>query len=97
MRTYELTFLVGSDIGEEDLNGVVTTIQGWVEADQGKVTNVDHWGRRRLAYDIAEYHEGQYVLLGLELDPQTTSGLERNLRLNDKVLRHLLIRTGEQA
>ncbi|HLY29064.1 MAG TPA: 30S ribosomal protein S6 [Aggregatilineales bacterium] len=95
MRTYELTVVVGSDVGEEDLNGVVNTIQGWVEADQGKVTNVDHWGRRRLAYDIREYHEGQYVLLGLELDPQTTSGLERNLMLNDRVLRHLLIRTGE--
>ncbi len=95
MRNYELTFIVPSDVGEEDLNGVVTQIQGWVEGTQGKVVDVNHWGRRRLAYDIAEYHEGHYVLLNLEMEPQTTTELERNLKLSEKVIRHLLIRKEE--
>ena len=93
MRNYELTFIVPSDVNDEDMNGVVNQIQSWVEGSQGKVTKVDHWGRRRLAYNIAEYSEGNYILLNLELDPQATTELERNLKLSDRVLRHLLIRT----
>jgi small subunit ribosomal protein S6 len=92
MRNYELTFIVPSDVTEEDLNGVVTQVQGWVEGTQGKVTKVDHWGRRRLAYNISEYREGHYVLLNLELEPQATTDLERNLKLSDKVMRYLLVR-----
>jgi small subunit ribosomal protein S6 len=95
MRNYELTFIVPSDANEEELNSVVTQIQGWVEGTQGKVNKVDHWGRRRLAYNIAEYREGYYVALDLELDPNTTLELERNLKLTDKVMRHLLIRNDE--
>ncbi len=93
MRNYELTFIVPTDVNDEDMNGVVNQIQSWVEGSQGKVTKVDHWGRRRLAYNIAEYTEGNYILLNLELDPQATTELERNLKLSDRVLRHLLIRT----
>jgi small subunit ribosomal protein S6 len=95
MRNYELTFIVPSDVSDDDLNGVVTQVQGWVEGTQGKVTRVDHWGRRHLAYNISEYHEGHYVLLGLEINPQATMELERNLKLSDKIIRHLLIRTDE--
>ena len=96
MRNYELTFIVPSDVNEEELNGVVTQIQGWVEGTQGKVNKVDHWGRRRLAYNIAEYREGFYVVLDLDLDPQSTLELERNLKLANQVMRHLLIRNDEQ-
>jgi small subunit ribosomal protein S6 len=95
MRNYELTFIVPSDVSDDDLNGVVTQVQGWVEGTQGKVTRVDHWGRRHLAYNISEYHEGHYVLLDLEMNPQATTELERNLKLSDKIIRHLLIRTDE--
>ena len=92
MRNYELTFIIPSDISEDDINGVVTQVQGWVEGVQGKVTKIDHWGRRRLAYDIAEYREGHYVLLNIDLEPQSTTELERNLKLSDKVMRYLLVR-----
>lgn len=95
MRNYELTMIVPSDASEEEVNGVLTQIQTWVEGTQGKVTNVDHWGRRRLAYNLAEYREGYYLLLNLELDPKTTTELERNLKLSERVMRHLLIRLDE--
>jgi len=95
MRNYELTFIVPSDITEEDLGGLVTQVQSWVEAGQGKVVKVDHWGRRRLAYNINEYREGHYVALNLELNPQTTAELERNLKLSGKVMRYLLIKADD--
>jgi small subunit ribosomal protein S6 len=95
MRNYELTFIVPSDVNEDELNGVVTTVQGWIEGQQGKVNKVEHWGRRRLAYNISEYREGFYVLLNIDLEPKGTFELERNLKLSDRVMRYLLIREGE--
>jgi small subunit ribosomal protein S6 len=95
MRNYELTFIVPSDVTEEELNSTVTQVSGWVEGSQGKVVKVDHWGRRRLAYNISEFREGHYVMLNVELDPKATTELERNLKLSDRVLRHLLIRADE--
>jgi small subunit ribosomal protein S6 len=92
MRNYELTMIIPSDTNEEEVNSVLAQVQTWVESTQGKVTNVDHWGRRRLAYNLAEYREGYYMLLNLEIDPKTTTELERNLKLSERVMRHLLIR-----
>jgi small subunit ribosomal protein S6 len=95
MRQYELTLVIPSDVTEEDVNGVVGQVQGWVEGAQGKVVKVDNWGRRRLAYNIRAYREGIYLALDLELNPQDTLELERNLKLTEKVMRHLLVRLGE--
>jgi small subunit ribosomal protein S6 len=95
MRNYELTFIVPTDVSEEELNGVVSQVQSWVEGTQGKVTRVDQWGRRRLAYHIAEYNEGFYVLLDVEMNPAATAELERNLKLSDKVMRYLLVRADD--
>ncbi len=92
MRNYELTFIVPSDSSEEELGAVVTQVQTWVEGVQGKVVKTDHWGRKRLAYNIAEYREGHYVMLHLELDPKTLLELERNLKLSDKIIRYLLVK-----
>jgi small subunit ribosomal protein S6 len=96
MRNYELTFIVASDVDEQEFNGVLTQVQKWVEDSPGKVTKVDQWGRRRLAYTINDYNEGYYVTLVLEMNPQSTVELERNLKLSEKVIRHLLIRTDTQ-
>ena len=95
MRNYELTMIVPSDVNEEELNGVVTQVHGWVEGVNGKVIKTDHWGRKRLAYNIKEYREGHYLMLHLELDPQATFELERSLKLSDKVIRYLLVRSAK--
>ncbi|MBX3062539.1 MAG: 30S ribosomal protein S6 [Anaerolineae bacterium] len=92
MRNYDLTFIVASDVTEEELNGVMTQVKGWVEEAKGTVSKVDPWGRRKLAYGISEYTEGYYVTYDCALEPQTTGELERNLKLAPKVIRHLLIR-----
>jgi small subunit ribosomal protein S6 len=92
MRNYDLTFIVASDVTEEELNGVMTQVKGWVEEAKGSVNNVDQWGRRKLAYGISEYNEGFYVSYDCALEPKTTTELERNLKLAPKVIRHLLIR-----
>lgn len=95
MREYELTFIVPSDIADDDVNGVVQTVTGYVEQGTGKVTEVNNWGRKHLAYPIKEYREGTYVLMKAELEAQALNELERSLKLSPQVIRYLLIRTDE--
>lgn len=96
MRTYELTFVVRSDIAEDAVSNTIEAVQQWVTADEGnEVLRVDQWGRRKLAYPINDQREGHYVLLEVSIDAASIPEIERNLKLSDEVLRYLLIRTDE--
>ena len=59
---------------------------------KAEITAVDHWGRRELAYPIENHLEGVYSVVRLKLDPTTITAIERDFRLNESVIRHLLIR-----
>jgi small subunit ribosomal protein S6 len=63
-----------------------------VRQDGGQVTNVDVWGKRRLAYEIAKNPEGIYAVVDLEAEPATVKELDRQLTLNESVLRTKVIR-----
>ncbi|MBP8974864.1 MAG: 30S ribosomal protein S6 [Anaerolineae bacterium] len=94
-RAYELGFIIPSNVPESDTQSVIDTIKGWVADFGGEVTNVDYWGRRRLAYTIDDYREGYYVFLNMNFPPAKVNDLERNLLLNDRVIRHLVVRLDE--
>lgn len=91
MRKYELVCVVHPDQDENALNSLLEKLKGWVAESGGKVDKVDLWGRRQLAYPIRKQRDGNYVLLTLTLDPAATSGLERNIRFQEAILRHMLI------
>jgi small subunit ribosomal protein S6 len=94
MRSYELVCVVQPDLDETAFNAVIDRIKGWVTEAGGSVDKVDVWGRRRLAYPIRKHMEGQYVLFNLSLKPSTTADLERNIRYQETVLRHMLTLVG---
>jgi small subunit ribosomal protein S6 len=94
-RNYELTVVIPSEITDNDVNVVVQTIQGWIEAASGAIAEVNNWGRRQLAYPIGDSREGTYLLIRADLDPTTVPEIERNLKLSQQILRYLLIRAGE--
>ncbi|PJF36796.1 MAG: 30S ribosomal protein S6 [Candidatus Thermofonsia Clade 1 bacterium] len=95
MRHYELTYIIASDVDEEAFNKALAQVQQWVEELGGRITETHRWGRRKLAYQIREYTEGHYVTQQLELPPQATKALERNLRLYVPIIRYLLVRADE--
>ena len=64
-----------------------------VRKDGGTVDKVDIWGKRRLAYEIAKHAEGIYVVVDLKAEPATVSELDRQLSLNESVLRTKVMRT----
>jgi small subunit ribosomal protein S6 len=92
MRTYELTYIVRGDVSGEALQDVKTQVQGWIESQGNTVVNVDEWGRRRLAYPINDQREGHYFTVETEAEPETLREIERNLKLNESILRYLLVR-----
>jgi small subunit ribosomal protein S6 len=92
---YELGFIIPSNVQEADTRVVIDAVRAWIEGFGGEVTDVDYWGRRRLAYPIDDFREGYYAFLKMNYPAERISELEYNLRLSDQVIRHLVIRLDE--
>jgi small subunit ribosomal protein S6 len=92
MRNYELGFVIHPEVEQSDVTQAVDKIGQYVSVSGGEVTSVDVWGRRALAYPIRKQKEGTYVFLHAQLDPQAVQELERNLKLDEEILRYLLLR-----
>ena len=97
MRSYELMFIVHPEVDEDGLTAVVDRVKELVERDGGEIVQAKPWGLRRLAYPIQDQWEGQYVLMHLEMDPQSVATLERSIKLTEQIIRHLIVRVEEQV
>lgn len=91
MKNYEGVFIIDPDLATETSKGVVHQIQEWVTKNGGRVDGLQEWGKRRLAYKIGKKHEGLYVVVNFQMDSQATNKLEQAVRLNDHVMRYLLV------
>ena len=91
MRNYELGLILHPDLEQEDVPQAVEKVGQYVEASGGKVVDAKIWGRRVLAYPIRKQKEGTYVFVQAEMDPHSVGELERSLKLDENVLRHLLV------
>ena len=92
MREYELGLVLHPEVEQSDVTEAVEKVGQFIEAGGGEVASVDVWGRRALAYPIRKQTEGTYVFLQAQLDPGAILELERNLKLDEEVLRYLLLR-----
>ena len=95
MRTYEVAFIAAPNTAEDDLSKLNSQIEQIAADRGGKVTKVDTWGRRKLAYRIGKFDEGVYTFVYLEGSGQEIAEIERRLRVTDFVIRHLTVRTDE--
>ena len=91
MRDYELMYIARPDLDEEANRSLLDRIQKAIADKGGVVQQVDVWGRRRLAYEIAGQREGHYTVLQFRSQPAAVHELERLLSLTDTVLRHLIV------
>ncbi|GAB04265.1 30S ribosomal protein S6 [Gordonia amarae] len=92
MRHYELMVILDPSLDERTVAPSLDTFLNVVRNDGGKVDNVDIWGKRRLAYEIAKHSEGIYAVIDLNAEPATVNELDRQLKLNDSVLRTKVLR-----
>ena len=92
MRAYELMVILDPELEERTVAPSLDTYLNVVRNDGGTVENVDIWGRRRLAYEIDKKPEGIYAVVTLQAEPATVKELDRQLGLNESVLRTKVIR-----
>ena len=85
-------YVLNPEVTEDRMPDVLERVGKYVSDRGGEVTKTDPWGRRRLAYPIKRYHEGNYQLAHFSLGPDHAIELDRNLKLNEQVIRHMIIR-----
>ena len=91
MKAYELLFFVAPNTDEETRAGVMKRIDVAITAEGGVVDFVEDWGKRKLAFEIDDLTEGDYTLINFHADPQQIAELDRVLRINDAVKRHMVV------
>lgn len=92
MRRYELMVILDPDLEERTVQPSLDTFLNVVRQGGGTVDNVDVWGRRRLAYEIDKHVEGIYAVVDLSAEPAVMKELDRQLNLNESVLRTKVLR-----
>ena len=90
-RDYELGIVVNPDVGDEQARAIVERITQVVAAHEGQIVRVNAVGRRRLAYPIEHHRDGLYFYFDLMLEPQSVAEIERSLRVNEEIIRHLVL------
>ena len=91
---YEVLYIIDPAQGEEGIAALVEKFKAMVEAE-GTLTNIDEWGKRRMAYAINDLTEGYYVLMNMECKPDFPAELERVMKITDGILRCLVIAVEE--
>jgi small subunit ribosomal protein S6 len=90
MRDYEVALIVRPDLDDAGFKEMVEKVKSWITEAGGQVAKVDAWGKRKLAYPIRKQTEGQYVFMKTQMEPVYCAQLERNLRLQEPVMRFLI-------
>ncbi len=91
MKAYELLFFVAPTIEEEARAAVMARIEATIAEAQGQIDNVDEWGKRKLAYEINGLTDAEYILIDFHANPDSIAELDRVLRINDAVVRHMIV------
>jgi len=92
MRKYELTLIIDPKLAEKDAKDIQDKLKKWVTTGKGKIVKEEIWGRKKLAYPIAKKTEGLYFFYNLDLESDQVASLDKNLKLQENIMRYLLLR-----
>jgi small subunit ribosomal protein S6 len=91
VKKYELIFILKAELPESEMEARVERVREILLEHNGEITQVNHWGVRRLAYEIEFESRGNYMFLRFKSEGTAVAALDRFLRLDDQVLRHLVV------
>lgn len=97
MRDYELMTIHRPDLAENDVEAKIGEIEAFLSQNDAEVTKRDIWGKRRFAYEIDHLSEGYYSVLSFTANANAIGDVDRMLSLADEVLRHKIVRLGDDA
>lgn len=92
MRPYEVMVIFDSGLEEDAIGATLDRVTELIAAGGGTTSAVEHWGRRRFAYELRHRWEGYYVLVSAEAEPAAMADVHRTLSLADEVMRHKIVR-----
>jgi small subunit ribosomal protein S6 len=95
-RLYEVMFIVRPDVIDEELDKLVAGFEGTVTNGGGAIKNSEKLGRRKLAYTVRKFNDGNYVLLTIEANGTVVAELERRLRVTEPVIKFITVRMDEE-
>lgn len=95
-RLYEVMFIVRPDVADEEIDKLVSGFTTTITSGGGVVKSVEKMGRRKLAYQVRKFNDGNYVLLTIEADGAGVLELERRLRVTEQVIKFITVRMDEE-
>ena len=95
-RLYEVMFIVRPDLEEEEVDKLIAGFESSVTNGGGAVKSVEKMGRRKLAYDVRKFSDGNYILLNVEAGGDVVHELERRLRVTEPVIKFITVRMDEE-
>ena len=95
MSKYELAVVVNAQIDDEARAAVVDRVKELIERFEGTVTEVDDWGKKKLAYEIQKMNEGFYYFIQFEAEGSAIAEIESRMRIADNVIRYLCVKQEE--
>ena len=84
--------VVSPEVQEDAMPTEIDRLSQFITEHGGSIENQDMWGKRRLAYPIRRFREGQYILTHFQMDPTASKDLDSQLKINENILRHLIVR-----
>ena len=97
MKRYETIYIVNPNLDADSLSEVVAKFSDLIEKLKGSLFKVQEWGKRKLAYEVKRFDKGYYVMLDFCGLPDTVRELERNLKLDDRILKYLTVKIDEDV
>jgi small subunit ribosomal protein S6 len=97
VRPYEIVVIFDAGLDEQAIRDATDRVVEHVKSRGGSPGQIDRWGKRTLAYEIAHRHEGYYVVIEATAEPDVVAEVDRMLRLDDEVLRHKILRKVEKT
>ncbi len=91
--SYEVALIIRPEVEEEGQQAIIERLSEILTSEGGQVANVEKWGRRRLAYPISKVDEGFYYFIQGQFPASVLSEVDRNVRLSEEILRHMVVRT----
>jgi len=91
LRTYEALYIANPEMEEGDIQTLSQEVEGLVTAGEGTIVRSEIWGKRKLAYLVKKYSEGNYILLRFQAKPDFIHKLEQWFKLNDSIIRYMVL------
>ena len=95
-RTYEIMFIVRPDILDKDLDKLIAGLEANITQGGGSIKSLEKLGRRKLAYTVKKFNDGNYVLLTINADGSLVGEIERRLRVSEPVIKFISVRMDEE-